>query len=237
MENIFEIIPFLGFYHQDCKKFVDKDIFESQYHKYIKLTKVKLWYGTCGYIKEGKENIQGQNILGIQCEYSDSITGKKKETEMHCGVLSGANINTKELVLNEGDYITKFYLCYNDIISYIKFITKKEKVLEMGNYDKDCEKTIAFNNDKYPHMIQSFHGYFNDYGLRALGCIHLKRKNYFFLNLIDVFRYRHLIKKDEKEKEKWTEDKINNLKYEEKTFLKLCLLPDSPFSCVIKFCC
>ena len=236
MENFFEIIPFLGFYHRDCKKFIDKEIFEPQYHKYIKLNKVKIWYGPCPEIKDGKENIRGNNILGIQCEYSETITGKKKETEMHCGTLSSNNIITKELELVEGDYITKFYICYNDIISYIKFITKREKFLEIGQYDKNCEKTITFNSDKYPHMIQSFHGYFNDYGLRALGCIHLKRKNYFFLNLIDVFRYRHFIKHNEKEKEKWTEDQINNLKYEEKAFLKLCLLPDSQFSSVIKFC-
>ena len=86
-------------------------------------------------------------------------------------------------------------------------------------------------------MIQSFHGYFNEYGLRAIGCTHLKRRNYFFLNLIDVFRFRHLLKTNEKEKEKWTEEKIKALGFQEKAFIRLCLLPDSQFSCVIQFCC
>ena len=79
MENFFEVIPFLGFYHQNCKKFVDKDIFELQYYKYIRLTKVKIWYGSSSFIKEGNENISGKNILGIQCEYNDLITGKKRK--------------------------------------------------------------------------------------------------------------------------------------------------------------
>ena len=46
MDKIFEITPFLGFYHEECKKFVDKNIFEVQFHNYIRLIKVKIWYGT-----------------------------------------------------------------------------------------------------------------------------------------------------------------------------------------------
>ncbi len=237
MENLFEIIPYLGYYHEKCEKFVDKDLFESQYQNYIKLTKVKLWYGTCCRDSDYNENIFGRAILGIQSDYVNPLNGEKKQTKMYCGKLTSNDIITKDLELNDGDYITKFYICYNDIITYIKFITKKEKILEIGNYDKDCAKTISFNNDETPHMIQSFHGRFNDYGLRALGCVHVKRKNYFFLNLIDVFRYRHLMKNNQKERDKWTEDKIKSLNTEEKAFINLCLLPDSQFYCVIKFCC
>ena len=109
--------------------------------------------------------------------------------------------------------------------------------MEVGKYDKDCEKTILFNTDKVAHMIQSFHGYFNDYGLRSLGCVHLKRQNYFFLNLIDVFRYRYLIKNNQEERDKWTPEKIQALNDNQKAFINLCLLPDSRFYCVIKFCC
>ena len=227
MERIYETLPFLGYYHSDCTKFVDKDIFESKYQNYIRLTKVKIWY-------EMKYN---NDILGIQCEYHNSITGEKKETQMNCGKLDSSDIIVKDIELNEGDYITKFYLCYDNIISYIKFITKKEIIFEVGKYNKNCEKTINFNSDEYPHMIQSFHGYYDNYGLRALGCIHIKRKNYFFLNLIDIFRFRHILKNNENEKKKWTEEIINKLNYLEKAFIKVCLLPDSQFSIVIKYCC
>ena len=164
-------------------------------------------------------------------------TLEKKQTEIHSGTLSCGDIITKELILNEGDYITKFNICYNDIISYIKFTTKKNQILELGNYDKNCEKTLPFNDEKTPHMIQSFHGYYNEYGLRALGFIHLKRQNYFFLNLIDVFRLRHKLKINEEEKNKWTEEEIQKLNYNERAFIRLCLLPDSQFSTVTKFCC
>ena len=237
MDKFFEKIPFLGFYNSKCKKFVDIDIFESQYQKYIRLSKVKIWYGTSGEDPNYKENISGQYILGIQCDYQNPITGEKKQTKMNCGKLTSNDIITKEIELTEGDYICKFYLCYNDIISYIKFETKKGKYLEVGKYDKDCEKTILFNTDKVAHMIQSFHGYFNDYGLRSLGCVHLKRQNYFFLNLIDVFRYRYLIKNNQEERDKWTPEKIQALNDNQKAFINLCLLPDSRFYCVIKFCC
>lgn len=236
MEKLFEIIPNLGYISEQFKKFVDKDIFEQQFQNYIKLSKVKFWYGSTSPDND-VENIKGQYILGIQCDYHNPINGEKKQTELHCGNLKSSDIYTKELELNEGDYITKFYLCYNDIISYIKFVTKKEKILEVGKFNRECEKTISFNLDESPHMIQSFHGYFNEYGLRAIGCTHLKRRNYFFLNLIDVFRFRHLLKTNEKEKEKWTEEKIKALGFQEKAFIRLCLLPDSQFSCVIQFCC
>ena len=234
MENIFEITPFLGFYHEKCQKFVDKDIFESQFHKYIRVVKVKVWYGTC---TGSGENINGKYILGIQCDYHNPVNGEKKQTEIHSGTLSSVDIITRELELVEGDYITKFNICYNDIISYIKLTNKKNKILELGNYDKNCEKTLKFNEDKKPNMIQCFHGFYNEYGLRALGFTHLKRQNYFFLNLIDVFRFRHKLKINEQEKEKWTEEEIQKLNYDERAFIRLCLLPDSQFSCVIKFCC
>ena len=236
MEKLFENTPNFGYYHQQCTKFDDLNIFDHQYQNFMKLSKVKLWYGSTK-IDDNDESINGKFILGIQCDYHNPINGEKKETEMHCGSLKSNDIEILSLELNEGDYINKLYLCYNEVISYIKFESKKGKVLELGQYDKDCEKTIDFNTDKYSHMIHSFHGYFNKYGLRALGCVHLKRRNYFFLNLIDVFRFRHLLKIDITEREKWTEEKIAKLGYEEKAFIRLCLLPDSQFSCVIKFCC
>jgi hypothetical protein len=238
MEKYFEVIPNLGFYHQRCTKFTDNSLFE-EHKNYIKLEKVKLWYGSVSQkIKEDeKENISGRCILGIQCEYQNTISGEKKQTQMHCGSLTSNDISTSELELKEGDYISKFYICFNDVITYLKFITKKGKILEYGVFDKDCEKTISFNFDESVHMIHSFFGYYNEYGLRALGCNHLKRKNYFFFNLIDVFRYRYKLSQDQKEKDKWDEKAISQLGYYEKAFLKLCLLPKAVFFSVIKYCC
>ena len=236
MEKTFEVVPLLGFYHQKCRKFDDSDLFKE--HKYyMKLIKLKLWYGTISPKIEEKENIYGKCILGIQCDYQNTINGEKKQTEMHCGALTSNDINTKELELKEGDYISKFYICFNDVITYLKFVTKKDKSIEFGVFDKDSQKTIIFNSDESAHMIHSFFGYYNDYGLRALGCIHLKRKKYFFFNLIDVFRYRYKIKTNEEEKNKWNEEAISKLGYLEKTFVKLCLLPNALFFCVIKYCC
>lgn len=236
MEKLFENTPNYGYYHPQCTKFKDLNIFEQQFQNFMKLSKVKIWYGTIK-VDENDENILGKCVLGIQCEYHNPINGEKKESDMHCGSLKSNDIDIKTLELTEGDYIYQLYLCYNEVISYLKLETKRGKILEVGFYDKNCEKTIPFNFDKNSHMIHSFYGHFNKYGLRALGCVHLKRRNYFFLNLIDIFRFRHLLKVKSDEKEKWTEEKISKLNYEEKAFIRVCLLPDSQFSCVIKFCC
>ena len=234
MEKIFEKIPFFGFYSPNFQKFVDKDLYDAQSQSYIRLTKVKIWYGTAR--EDYKENISGKFILGIQSFYINTLNGEKKETKINCGDLVSNDIIIKELELIEGDYITKLYMCYNDIISYLKFITRKDKILEIGNYDKNLEKTIPFNLDPSPHMIHSFHGYFNKCGLRALGCVHLKRRKFFFFNHIEIFRVRHILKTKPEEKSKWVEEKIMQLNYYERAFIRVCLLPDSQFSSVIMFC-
>lgn len=234
LNKIFEKSPFYGFYSLNYNKFIDKDIVEPKYQNHIRLVKVKIWYGTVSP-KIESEKIYGKQILGIQCEYHNSINGNRIKTELHCGSLNSNDIIIKELDLSQ-EFISKFYICYNDIILYIKFITNKGNILEVGNYNKDCEKTIPFNIEKDMNMIHSFYGYYNEYGLRALGCIHLKRKNYFFYKLFDVFRFRNFLKHKNEEREKWTEDKIKQLEYQNEAFIRLCLLPDSQFYCIIQFC-
>ena len=49
----------LNIMNEECKKFVDKDMFEPQFHKYIRVIKVKIWYGTCS---GNGENISGKYI-------------------------------------------------------------------------------------------------------------------------------------------------------------------------------
>ena len=127
-EEIFEYTPFLGFYDKTCKKFQDIELFDKAHINYIKLRKVKIWH---------ERNI----ILGIQCEYLNSISGKTKITDMYCGKISGENINTKVLDLTNNDYITKFIICYNKIITYIKFQTKFNQTFEIGKFNKDLSKT------------------------------------------------------------------------------------------------
>lgn len=74
-------------------------------------------------------------------------------------------------------------------------------------------------------MIHSFFGYYNAYGLRALGCKYILKKDFILINLIGVLRLRHLFKENEKERKKWEDpDEIKNLPYEMQAVAMLCLL-------------
>lgn len=235
-KEIFEKTPYLGYYSQNFTKFIDEELFDLIHRNFIKLKKVKLWYGTSEESMEKKlGKITGENILGIQCEYLNSITGEIKSTNMNCGKITGDNIITKVLDLSNNDYITKFIICYNNIISYIKFETKFKQNFEVGAYNKDLSKTLKINSSNERYMLVSFYGYYNELGLRAIGCNYISKEKYIFLYFIDFFRYRHYLKKNYEEKEKWTDVKINALTYFEKLFINVCLLPTALFFNIIKY--
>lgn len=235
-KEVFEKTPYLGYYSQNFTKFIDEELFELIHRNYIKLKKVKLWYGNSDESFENKhEKTKGENILGIQCEYLNSITGEIKSTEMNCGKITGDNIITKVLDLSNNDYITKFIICYNNIISYIKLETRFNQIFEVGTYNKNLSKTLKMNSETGSYMLVSFYGYYNELGLRAIGCNYITKEKYIFLNFIDYFRYRHFLKHNDGEKEKWTDDKINALTYFEQLFIKTCLLPSALFFNIIKY--
>lgn len=230
-KNTFETSPFYGFISNEFTRFNDFDIFDKNINPFILLKKVKLWYGK--YKVDGNE----KSILGIQCEYKDIINGTTKRTDLHCGSLESDDIIVKELGFDDDDCFQEFHICFHNIIFYLKFISRKGKVLEIGEYDKDFEKTIGFINEIYPHIINYFYGYYDSQGLRALGCKHINRKNYLFFNLTGVFRLRHKLKLNIKEKEKWeNEEKIKELDFGLQAVLKMCLLPDNQFFSVVKYC-
>ena len=222
-EEIFESTPFLGFYDKTCKKFKDIELFNKLHRNYIKLRKVKLWH-------------EKDIIIGIQCEYLDSISGETESTDMYCGKISGENINTKVLDLTNNDYITKFIICYNKLITYIKFQTKFNQLFEVGKFNKDLSKTLKFNLENNTHMIMSFYGYYDDVGLRALGCNYIRRANFIMFFFVDYFRYRLILKSKDEEMEKWTDEKIKSLSYYEQAFIRICLLPNSLFYNIISYC-
>lgn len=236
MKEVYEKTPYLGFYNEKCKKFVDSELFDKNHKYYIKLRKVKVWFGQSDFSFETiDERIYGKNILGIQCDYLDSLNGEIKSTEMHCGSMSDANIVTEVLDLSNNDYITKMIICFSNIISYIKLETKLNKKLELGTFNKAFSKTLKLNSSKEPHILNSFYGYYNELGLRAIGCNYFNRDNYILYHFIDYFRYRQFLKNNPDEKEEWTEESINSLKYDEQVFIRICLLPNALFFNIIKY--
>ena len=49
-------------------------------------------------------------------------------------------------------------------------------------------------------MIQCFFGYYNIYGLRALGCKYISKKNFMLISLMGILRLRHVFKTNEEER-------------------------------------
>ena len=76
MKDLFEVLPMYGSYDVNDNKFHDKDKFKDVFVKFITLSKVKLWYGSCSDIpnpvnpSEKESNFKlkplGKYILGIQ---------------------------------------------------------------------------------------------------------------------------------------------------------------------------
>lgn len=198
------------------------------------LHKVKLWYGTP---KPGEDNIKDKLILGIQCVYVDTVSGNKTTSEQHCGDITKEDVEVKELELKEGDYINKLYLDFDGGITHLKFLTNKGQCLELGEEKEDTKKTVEINTEKDPHMVQTFFGYYNTYGLRALGCKYISKKNFILINLMGILRLRHVFNTNEEEKKKWQNpEELNKLNYKMRTVAKLCALPDKTFSGVLEFC-
>ena len=224
-----------GYIPKNKIHFKDNDLFVPEMWKYHILSKVKLWYGTP---IEGDENIKEKIVLGIQCVYHDTMSGKKTTTEKHCGDITKDDVETKELELKENDFFNKFYIDTDKAITHIKLVTKNGESIEIGEENEDYKRVVELNLSNEMQLIQSFFGYYNAYGLRALGCKYIKKKNFVLIRLMGILRLRHVFKTNKEEKEKWEKsEELNKLNEQMKTVAKLCALPDDKtFYEVIKFC-
>ena len=228
----FNTTPIYGIISKDKKRFSDCDLFKADLWKYAVLTKIKIWWGSP---QKSENNIKNKTLLGIQCKYKNIMTGEEKESESHCGILDSNDIEQKEININENDYFNHFYIGFDTFISYIKFTTKNKEVIEFG--EKSNEKKVTINMVHDDQMVQCFIGYYNDYGITALGCKFIKRKDYIFLHIMDILRLRHFFKINQNEKEKWLDNnRINQCNLYIKTIAKVCLLPESQFYSIIKYC-
>ena len=232
-ERSYEYTPSYGFIRKDYNRFNDKKLFKGKLYLFAILKKIKLWYGTP---IQGDNNLEKKVILGIECKYS-ILGGQKITAKSHCGKLGSDDIEVKELELKENDFFNKFYICSDDIITYIKLESYQGKKIELGEYDEKLNRKVVFNEEKNPHVIQSFYGFYDDYGLRALGFQHIPKIKMLVLNLIILLRLRHQVKNDMKKKEYWSNKKnLEQLDNGMKAIIKSVFLPDVPFSHIFKYC-
>ena len=230
----FKVTPCYGFIPRENRMFRDSELFGAGMWKYEILSKVVLWYGTP---KSGDDNIKGKIVLGIQNTYVNIISKNQTTTEQNVGDISKEDVEKRELIIKENDFINKVYLDFEGAITHLKLMTKNGESVEVGVEKDDTKKTVDINLEKTPHMVQSFFGYYNDFGLRALGLKYISKKDFILIKLMGIFRLRHLFQIHEEEKKKWEDpEEQNKLDNELKAVVKVCLLPDKTFACVLQFC-
>ena len=230
----FESSPSYGFIKREYNRFNDLKLFKGKQYLFSILKKIKLWYGTIGEADD--HLLVTKAVLAVECTYK-ILDGKEVKSQRYGGLIKANDIDTKEKELQKGDYFTNFSVCFDDIITYIKFESFMGQTIEIGDCDPNTLKVINFNKVHGPHVIQILHGFYDNKGIRALGFRHVARINMFVANLMYILRIRHKIKTNEKEKEHWSDE--NNLKKLDngmKAIVKCCFLPDAPFSIVFKYC-
>jgi len=222
-----------GFIEKDSPGKVKLQGTDELYPMHLKpsstIKKIKIWFGA------PKEKNDIKSIIAIQVKYINYITGEKKETAIQGSSIDGTDITTEELEIKEGDYLSKFNIGFEDYITHIKFSTKKSNSIELGTIIEENEKRSTNEINEKDNIILNIKGYYTPNGIRAIGVDYIPFKDFCFIRLMDVFRLRLRLKKNEVEKKKYTEEAISKLNYEAQCFIKLCLLPDKTFLGVIKY--
>ena len=217
--DIFQYGGKFGWIYQNSKHFNDKDFLGDNY-LYYKIQKLKIWSGK----KDSKDIING-----IQVWYKNILDGKV----ITPGEFKGdeGNDAVQEFEIKPNEYLTDFHIRIDTEVTQVGFETnKKNKILVGGTQGED--KIINSNGGE--NIIVFLYGAYENV-LHSLGVGFVNKKDYMKTLFIGFFQLRHKLKKDESFKKNWVE-KENDLKEDDRVLLRTCLLPDTAFNEIIKFC-
>ena len=222
---------FFGFYgieNQNKEGLKGIDLFPENIRYFTAIKSIKIWFGNPPEEKEKK------SLLGIQILYLNYFTGERKLIEYQGAKIEDENVETKELYIKDDDYLSKFYIGFDQFITHIKFETKNGDFIECGTINDMYEKKSVNDVNEGKNIIINIRGYESPKGIRALGFDYMTYKNFFYNRLIDLFRLRHKVNHEDKDKYKKPEE-VEKLNYAMKCALKICQLPDTHFFCIIKY--
>ena len=234
---------FFGYITFTSQKFDDSKLFSKEFSNSMFLSKIKIWYG---HPKPGNSAINLKTILGIQCVYTDIITGEKIISEPHHGELFNDYFEEDEIELKNGDYFKRIFIDanlheYKDSIGaaiiYIKLETRDKNFIEIGEYiEGHYLDRFEFRFLDKPHVIQTFFGRYDDYGVRALGFNYISRENLIFNCLKDILELRYYLNHNDEERKKWENPEIKKtLSDKMKAIINLCFLEERAFLGVVKY--
>lgn len=208
-------------------KIVGNDLFPEILRPSTTIKSIKIWFGAL----KGDPNTK--TILGISATYINYITGEKKETSYQGAPIEGSDVETKELIIKEGDYLSKFNIGFKTYINHIKFTTLKGESIEFGEINEETEKRSVNELNKENNIIINIKGDYDNQAVRAIGYDFLSFKDFCLVRLIDLFRIRNKLKDDKYKTE--IQNKYNKMNEIEKYFFKICSLPQGIFSIIAKY--
>ena len=218
-DEIFHYGGKFGWIYQNSKHFNDKDFLGDNY-LYYKIQKIKIWSGK----KDSKDIING-----IQVWYKNILDGKLVTPGEFKG--DEGNDNVVEFEVKPNEYLTDFHIRIDTEVTQVGFETNKHNNILVGGTQGE-DKIINSNGGE--NIIVFLYGAYENV-LHSLGVGFVNKKDYMKTLFIGFFQLRHKLKKDETFKKTWIE-KEKDLKEDDKVLLRTCLLPDTAFNEIIKFC-
>ena len=218
-DEIFHYGGKFGWISQNSKHFNDKDFLGDNY-LYYKIQKIKIWSG-----KKDYKDI----INGIQVWYKNKLDGKLVTPGEFKG--DEGNDNVVEFEVKPNEYLTDFHIRIDTEVTQVGFETNKHNNILVGGTQGE-DKII--NSNGGDNIIVFLYGAYDNL-LHALGVGYVNKKDYMKTLFIGFFQLRHKLKKDEAFKKKCAEIE-STLAESDKVLLRTCLLPDTAFNEIIKFC-
>ena len=218
-DEIFHYGGKFGWIYQNSKHFNDKDFLGDNY-LYYKIQKIKIWSGK----KDSKDIING-----IQVWYKNILDGKLVTPGEFKG--DEGNDNVVEFEVKPNEYLTDFHVRIDTEVTQVGFETNKHNNILVGGTQGE-DKIINSNGGE--NIIVFLYGAYDNL-LHALGVGYVNKKDYMKTLFIGFFQLRFKLKKDEAFKKKCTEME-STLAESDKVLLRTCLLPDTAFNEIIKFC-
>lgn len=205
-----------------------KDLFDEKLFPFTTIKSIKVWFGSL------QEKSNFESLLGMEIVYLNYITGEKKNTKYMGAPIESQNVQIQELVIKEGQYLSKMNLGFSEYITYLKFTTNKDEFIEFGTKDNN-EKNLSVVNSGN-NIILNLKGYSSPLGIRCLGCDFIPYQDFFFNRSIDIFRIRTKLILDKEYKNKYEDqNEVSKLDKEMQLFLKVCQSPKNLFWNVIKY--
>ena len=184
-------------------------------------------------IFSGKKN-EKEIIGGIQLIYQNLKSKEIKELDARKGNVDYEDENIDIFELHSGEYLINFFVRISedrDYICQLGFETNKCRKIVKGS-DNGENKIITTNGGR--NLILATFGHYN-INFESIGVLYINIEDYLKKFYKGYFELKFKLKKDEKYKKK-IEKSYETLSTSDKMLLNSCLLPDSTFNIIMKYC-